>query len=1141
MMKEKKLTKEQESVVLSKKKKTVVSASAGSGKTFVVVEKLIKLICEEKVPVSKLLVLTFTKAAANELKNRLFVEILNEPSSPFLTEQLDEIMISDISTIDSFCEKIIKRNINKLSLPQNFAVLDEKNAKKLKKIAFKRTLEIISKEKEEKFKEIYFAFKRNSDLLEECIQSIQSFFDSQADSDKLVEDFSHNLSVYNEKALSILKEKFERAFSESRHVLKEAMLELESGQEKVGKSFSNFEEDMAVILNVEFSKDFYTICKELAIKKIPALPRAKCDEAVKQKLSYSKDLIKECYEIAGQLQFVNDELEEMAKRGGISSQLMEFYCDYAGQYKILKEKRYALDFADLEKLAKVLIEDDEVKQSLSERYEYIIIDEYQDTNKLQESILKPIAEGGYFIAVGDIKQGIYGFRNASKEIMSEDIAQFSQIPDGEALFLRGNFRTDNRILNFINSIFEKLMTSQSVGIDYKKTSILRGLSEFLPNLLPAITVDVINCEDEKEESDGDVWKSVYSVKEDCLSNNYKFKAEVLTIASRIEQLLQEKIYSPKTKQFRQVEMGDIALLFRNRSPLMQECVEFLQEKGFSVNADIKENLLEDSQISLIVSLLKLTINLNDDIALASVMCSPFGEFSIEELSLIRKKHQEGTFYEILKIEKESEETEGNCFKQQIEKFFDMIDEFKFNVSVYGIVKALEKLFDKSNFVQYLKPFDDFSAKMSRINRLFGLIKSNNLDFSVQEVISMLEDNQKEDKLVSENGNALTITTIHSTKGLEYPIVIICGAGESLSKVYNKQFVVSEKLGLGSYLYDFDKDLKLPSPCFIAGKIEKREREQVDELMLFYVAMTRAQNHLYIIGRGKESDFSFESLSKQNSYLKQIFFALGENFTSQLFAQEQIVAGDVVYNVVTEVEEKALIQAEKEENNYLFTKELEDFKNFEYSNKDFCKLSFKNSVTGISRLGFSDENDEQAYFDNSTADSIEERQKREKSVEIGNSYHEALKLIDFSEVFDLGSLDCQLKKISVHMCEGYAENIDKNILLKNILLIKSIVGESHLFKEREFIMESNPNELLNKDVCKEENLLIVQGIVDLFAVGEKIILIDYKFTSTKNEKILKERYGEQIRLYALALEKALGRKVDEKYLLSLKEGKLISLN
>ena len=134
----KQLTKEQELVVANNKKRLVVSASAGSGKTFVVVEKLIKLICEEKVPVSRLLVLTFTKAAASELKTRLYTEILNQPSSPFLIEQLDDIALSDISTIDSFCEKIIKRNINKLSLAQNFAILDEKSGEKLKKSAFKR-------------------------------------------------------------------------------------------------------------------------------------------------------------------------------------------------------------------------------------------------------------------------------------------------------------------------------------------------------------------------------------------------------------------------------------------------------------------------------------------------------------------------------------------------------------------------------------------------------------------------------------------------------------------------------------------------------------------------------------------------------------------------------------------------------------------------------------------------------------------------------------------------------------------------------------------------------------------------------------------------------------------------------------------
>lgn len=1145
-LEEKKLTDEQQMVIDSKRKNLVVSASAGSGKTFVVVEKLIKLICEEKVPLSRLLVLTFTKAAANELKSRLFNEILNQPSSPFLIEQLDEVMVSDISTIDAFCEKVIKRNINKLSLPQNFVILDEKASKKLKNTAFKRAFEYFSSQKSEVFDEIYFAFKRNEDGLYECVNNIQSFFDSLSNSDEMVEKFSSNLALFHEKACQRLKENFEKAFKNTSKMLNEALLEANMIGEKLASGHIKFVEALESFVDVDFSKDLFTLCKEIASKTMPAISSSK--SAVKAKFAKAKEEAKAVYDTAKEIYLATDEMIESAKNGVLSGKLMQFYSYYANQYKLLKEKRWALDFADLEKYAQLLIQDDEVKRSLQERYDYIIIDEYQDTNRLQESILKPIAEGGFFIAVGDIKQGIYGFRNASKEIMSEDIEKFSTSEDGEALFLRGNFRTDARILTFVNSIFEKLMTISSVGIDYKKTSVLEGLSKFQPNNLPAVCVDVVfhpKAEKSKKEDEDKnaIWEEIYSVQEDELGENYKYKDEILTIAHRIEQALESQIYLPKQKIFRKVEMGDIALLFRGRSKLMEECVAFLQEKGFSVNADIKENLIEDGAVALLVSLLKIAINPNDDIPLASVMNSPFGDFTLQELGDIRKLNSDGYFYEIVNnLSKSEEKTPLNI---KINAFFENINKFKFDLDVFGIVKAFEKIFNKTSFMEYIAGMDDGGLKRIHINKLFAFIRSANLDRNPQEVVSQLENSDKDEKAISDGGNAITVTTIHATKGLEYPIVIICGGGENLNKVYNKQFIANKEFGLGTFLYDYQKNLRLPSPVFLAGKDALKERERVDELMLFYVAMTRPQNHLYIIGSLSENDL--KALDKQNTYLKQILFALGENFVANLFESGQIVTQNVVFNVITEVVEQEEQNFEKqlkiEEISSKFAQEIEKYNNFEYKNKHLCKFSYKNSVTGAMKLVENEYGIGEVLFsehdsEKEIIESQQQKEAREKAVEEGNSYHEALKLIDFEKVCDLNSLEIELNSIKSFMTEGYFENIDLDLLYKNIFILKMLTKNSKTFKEREFIMESTPQEITNGGEKGES--IIVQGIIDLFAVGEKIVLVDYKYTSLKDEEKLINRYGGQIRLYAIALEKAFEGKDIEKYLLSLKEGKLIKI-
>lgn len=1126
------LTPEQERVVKSEKRRLVVSASAGSGKTFVVVEKLIKLICEENVPVSKLLVLTFTKAAANELKSRLYTEILNKPSTPFLIEQIDELLVSDISTIDSFCEKVIKRNVNKLSLPQNFSILDEKGAEGLKNGAFVRAFEYFSSNNPQDFEEVYFAFKRNEDALKECFFSMQAFFDSDRNGDALLEEFKNNIGLFHDKACKVLVESMKESARSAKNILKQALADAQMLGEPLAKGHLQFVEGLESLLSVDFSKGLFDLCREVCEREIPSLSSAKCDLGIKEKFALAKEEVAAIVQNAKLLQNISKDMVDDAEKGGITCKILDFYCQYAKEYRLLKEKRSALDFSDLENYARRLLEDEEIKKSLQQRYDYIIIDEYQDTNRLQEALLKPIAEGGYFIAVGDVKQGIYGFRNASKEIMSQDIEEFPKSSDGEALFLRGNFRTDSKILNFVNDVFAKLMTKESVGIDYKQTSMLEGKNEFLPNSLPAVRIDVVLPSDEENEGkdEGDVWADIYSVKEDLLSQNFKFKEEVKVIASRIEEVLRSQIYSPKTKQFRKAEQCDIALLFRNRGQLMQECVAFLQEKGLAVNADIKENLLEDGQISTIVSLIKLSINENDDISLASVMTSFFGGFSFEELADLRRENPEGKFYEVL-ISSENE---------KLKIFIEMLGQFKFNIQCFGLVKALEILFAKTGYFNYIQSLDDANLKRLRINKLFSLIKTGNLDYCPQEVVSQLESSSKEGGFSADGGNAVTVTTIHATKGLEYPVVILCGCGENLNKVYNKNYIITKEFGLANYLYSFEDNLRLPSPAFLAGKMVKKKLEFVDEIMLFYVAMTRAQNHLYIIGSAKQKDFSFSKIDKQNTYLKLIFFALGENFLSQLFEQEMIRAGSVEYSLLDKVEEKPMAD-EMKISHLEFNDAIDEYCEFSYPNKKYCKLSYKNSVTGATKISLVEEvlpEGEVLYKDEFIDEEV--KAKREKAIEVGNSYHEALKYINFDLAKSLEGVKEELEKIKPFVRAEYLQNIDAKLLYENLSLIKQVVGVDSVFKEKEFIMQCTPSEigLANED-C-EENELIIQGIVDLFSVGEKVVLVDYKYTSIKDEEILIEKYRGQLGLYQKALEKALGRKVDEIYLLSLKDAKLIKL-
>jgi len=1113
------LTKEQEKVLQSQVKDLVVSASAGSGKTFVVIEKLIGLICDKKVPVERLLVLTFTKAASNEMRNRLYNAILAKPSSKFLIEQIDSLPLADISTIDSFCEKIIKRNINKLDLDENFNILDEKTSKNLKRLAFSRAFQYFSHNESEKFEEIYFAFKRNKASVEGCVLSLQEFLASCKNQEQLLSNFENNIDEYNKLAQDFLINKIKNSFSKADVFLKQLNFD------ELNKNSQNIYLKLKEFTIQDFNSDIFTLSQN--INKLLPFPafRGKIEEGDKKVLNEARDLLKEGVKITENYPYVPEEVKAKIEKGDLIKALIAFYRHYIKLYNALKGKRDGLDFADIEFYAMQLLGDEEIKQGLQEKYDYIFIDEYQDTNRLQQSILKPISEGGYFVAVGDLKQGIYGFRNARMEIMQEDIENFTQRDDADALFLTGNFRTDKNILEFVNTIFEKVMTLESVGIDYVKTSKLQGLKHFEEGKMPAVAVDVVVNRTEKQEKE-DLQPIIYSVKEDVLKEDERFTNEILAIQNRIEQALESEIYDAKKEKFRKVNYNDITLLFRNRSQLMKETYKHLCKKGIPVNADIKETLLEDGEIAAIYSLLKLSLNLRDDISLVSVMNSHFGGFTFEELADLRlewnEKGERKQFYEII------EESRN----EKVVNFRAEVDEFKFNVQIFGILKSLNKLFNKYDYYSYLQSLPNFYEKVGNINSLFKLIRSGNLDANVSGVISQLEGVQE--NAGGGSGNAIAMTTIHATKGLEYPIVIICGAGESLSKPYIKNFVISEKFGFASNVNDFENMLQIPSLAFVAGKVEKQAREFIDEIMIFYVAMTRAQNHLFVIGSGKEKDFSFDNLKNQNTYLKMIFFSLGENLTSQIFSQEFLIKGKWEFNVFDQFENIPFIEQKTEKENADFAEHIKEYQNFVYPNKDYCKLSFKNSVTGAIKL-----NEEQEIIPYTTEES-ETDNKVQIAIDRGNAYHEALKLLDFEKINSKDDLILEIEKIKENMTEGYLQLIDLQVLYKNISLIKNLTTGKKLYKEKEFIMQCSLKEIgfIDEKVQYDDNV-IVQGIVDLFAFGDEVVLIDYKF-STLSPAALRDRYRKQIDLYSKALEKTFGKKIEKRFLLSLKNSQLIKM-
>lgn len=1102
-------TQEQKKILENKKKKLIVSASAGSGKTFVVIEYLINLICTQKIPLSKFLVLTFTKAAANEMKTRLYNAILEQKPTPFLLEQIDEIAQSDISTIDAFCEKLIKRNINKLDIDENFLILDEHGAEALKLVAFDRAFEIFYEKEREQFDLIYFAFKKNKEMIWKCVSDMRDFFDSNFEGDDLADEFEKTTDISKTKGEEFLSEYVSNALNCEKKKLEEITL--------LPDVYEVFRQKLLAFCNQNKGKSFIDFFANLNTYSWSSIPRNKMDDQEKRDaLSSCKDKLTDIKKLVEKFDGLSEEEYEKSQKNNLSIALLQLYKLFSQTYQNLKHSKQALDFSDLERVAKELLQDEDIMKSLQEKYEYIFIDEYQDTNFLQEAIIKPIAQKGNFVAVGDPKQGIYGFRNASMEIMKKDIDEFSGKDNSDALFLTGNFRSDKRVLDFINKIFVKNMTLDGVGIDYEKTSMLKGLGSFEKGKLPSVCVDFIKKIKDDNAPSGD-----YSVKDADMSASQENRIEVQDIARRVNQILQNDIYDAKKKVFRKIRPNDIAILFRGRNNIMQEAVKVLQEEGYNVVADIKHDILDDGELRVLTCLLKLTYNFNDEISLVAVMNSWFGGFRLDEILALRNAYPQEPFYQIVR---ESED-------EKIVKFKKDIDSLYFDCQVMGASKALNKLFAQKDFYSYLNTKPSPSSKKSHIDELFKIIKNGDFEFDIPSLIDYIQNSEGYDKPEG-SADALTISTIHATKGLEYPIVILCGCGENLNKSDTRQYSLSKDFGLATNLFDFEDGEKWPSPSLVSSRLKKQKKDFIEEVMIFYVALTRAQNHLYLIGTGKQETIKVtDDVLECGDYFDLIFSAFGKDFVSNLFEKEQKkLEGEIEFNVIENVEKASSYEQEQSKN---ISKLINDNENileyidFNYNEKDKCKYQFKNSVTSVLHL-----EDDEVVFVNG-----EKSESRENAIKRGNAYHEALKVINFDLINSKEDLENQKEFLQKNMTENYFQFIDNNTLWNNIKIIKEIINGQKAIKEKQFIMETS---LRESGISQGEQKVIIQGIVDLFSLGEKNILIDYKYTSETDENKLKERYGKQIYLYSLAIEKAFNKKIDEKYLLSLKFGKMIKI-
>lgn len=1082
----------QAQILHANKKNQLVSAGAGSGKTTVMIEKIADLILEQGVDVDNLLVVTFTVLAAQEMKDRLIkklkeeINAVNEDKKEQILNIIEKINTASIDTIDGFSSKTIKKYFYDLEISPNIEIISDATRDYYLTKAMKMTFNQCLKDgnKINIMLDLFGGNKRNFDGLEDMILSNYNNVINIEDYEKFLDDSC------NEYVNSIKSENVINTYicDLANSICVKIMYEY-STYEKVVQDKLN---DIMSVLK-EFNSKMSFKTNLFVLNKLEDIKFSSKEYQNNSSLNELKLQIDYIYEIKNKLEKnqINENFEEKNEKIiKYFSIFLELLKNFINNYNKIKEKNNLIDFNDLNRLMLKLLKNEKIRNELQNKYTYIFIDEYQDVNPMQDGLMsKLVGENTTVFMVGDVKQSIYGFRGSSPEWFLEKYNTMKQSKTDEDVFdMNVNFRSSPTILEFINEMFTKLMTKGIADIDYKNDCLIEPKR--------------IDIEDEKvkillvnENTNNDVDTGIYSVKNHAENEHVTTKnKEALLVLKTITELIGTEFYDANLKIKRKLTYSDIAILTRvDKDDSVVSLVELLKENAVPLNLSNKLNVSKSESIKLVLSILKCVAQTGDDVDyLATFLC--LSELDIDDIVEIRNK--ENSFYQNLV---------DNIENPKIEKGFEIINNIRLatysrtNKEIISYILNNEKLkyfiLRKPNGENELRLLEEFLLKLSPIEDCLGLT----------EFIEVVESNVSKsgDFDAVDNEDSVTIQTIHKSKGLEYPVVILYNSSRVFSYIgEHKAINFNTDLGLGVDYFDTANRIKTESLTKFAIKLLNNKKGYKEELRLLYVALTRAKNKLFITGT--YTDAIFKEL-KKNSFTNMLLSCFIDNIVDGTYEGENFVV-----ELFDEVEDVS-----KKNNQTVREVDLIGL-DFEYQNKDKFNISVKNSVTGINSAVAQEKG-----YSSKNVINVSTQYENEDKAQVGTNYHLALEKLDLTK--------------------PYAKNTDFELVdyqyIKNAheKLIRLTEDAINIEKEAEFMMYVPYNEVVKSDITDK---VLIQGVVDLIIEKENsVIIVDYKFSKLP-AKILKEKYIEQLNLYKKAVEHAYKKPVEHMYIYSILTNELI---
>lgn len=1219
-------TPDQQKVIELHNRNILVSAAAGSGKTAVLVERIVQMVSDEKHPVDidRLLIVTFTNAAAGEMRERiskaLSKRLEENPQSIHLQKQVALIHNAQITTIDSFCLFIIRNNFHDIGLDPTFRVADEGELKLLKQ-------DVMAELMEEKFVEAdtdflhcveCYAANGRETVLENHILSLYNFAMSHPWPRQWLAQRKkdYHISTIEELeqtdwisyALMHIRESIQDINSKYTECLR--ICEMPDGPYMYGELLEKEQAQIQKLLDID---TFSEMAEKISTIQFDRLLSKKDDSVNPLKRELAKQLRGEVKELIGSLKerYFATSLELMLEQGLYSERAVNVLLDltllFEEKLSQKKREKNILDFSDMEHFALNILlkktedgyETTETAKDYQKFYKEVLIDEYQDSNLVQEYLLKAVSgeETGNYnrFMVGDVKQSIYKFRLARPELFMEKYQNYStQDSLCQRIDLYKNFRSRQEVIGSVNYIFSQIMGEKLGSICYDESQALN---------LGATYPENSDCETE-------LLLMEKPAKEEKLDTK---EAEAYLIASKIRELVGKfQVTDGKMGTLRPAKYGDIVILLRSNSGWDEVFKRALAEKGIPTHTASKTGYFSTTEISQMMQFLRVLDNPLQDIPLFGVLKSIFGELDEEEIVKIRKYSEEDSLYRSLCAY--AQKGEAGKTKEKANLFLQRLRHYRETMVYLPIQKLLQQVMADFDYLYYVTAMPAGEQRKANVEML--LEKAGDFEktsyHGLFHFIRYMEQLEKYDvdygeaNTLDEKADVVRIMSIHKSKGLEFPITFVAG----LSKRFNMQdanqaLIVDLDMGIGTDYVDPVQRIsnKTLRKNVIARKMQLDNLGE--ELRILYVALTRAKEKLIMTGvidkplekiaawsaqcYREETLLPFSDLANAGSYLDYILpalirhrafvpllkqakielhsnnplFQLGPDIKIQLWNMDNITGKEVQELTRTALQKERLNELETVDEEVF--SQMEERFSYQYPHQNLEKLYTKTTVSELKMAAMQEENEiAHTLFKEETITPYLPKFKRgEKNISgstRGSAFHRVLELLDFEQVLteEAKMTDEELKerlyqciclmKEKGRLSEEYYQAISAGSIEKLVHFFRSKLAQrmrdaqirGELFREQPFVYGIAANRL-SKDFPKEEKVLI-QGIVDVFFIEEgKLVLADYKTDAVKTEEELKSRYHTQLEYYEEALSRMMGMKMKEKILYSFGLGKEVWLN